>query len=57
MLGRDLDQKVKHFLLALGNRKVTYSIAIATAKTLIERSSHGSLQSIKPSINWVYFEE
>ena len=32
--------------------KVTYSIVIATRKNLIERSSDGSLNSIKPSMNW-----
>ena len=54
LLENELDKKVQNFLLAVRNRggKVTYSIAIATAKALIERSSDSSLSLIKPSTNW-----
>ena len=52
LLGNNIDEKVRAFLLALRNRggRVSYSIAIATAKVLIERSNHVSL--IAPGINW-----
>ena len=52
LLGNNIDQKVGAFLLALRNRggRVSYSIAIATAKVLIERSNHVS--TIVPGVNW-----
>ena len=51
LLGNNIDQKVGAFLLALRNRggRVSYSIAIATAKVLIERSNHVS--TIVPGVN------
>ena len=53
LLGNNIDQKVRAFLLALRNRggRVSYSIAIETAKVLIERSNHVS--TIVRGVNWV----
>ena len=53
-LGNDLDESVQKFIMALRNRggQVTFAIALATAKALIDRSNDVAIRSTKVGKAW-----
>ena len=55
LIGNDIEEKVRKYIMTLRNKgvQVTFSIAIAVAKTLIEQGDSKSLKVLKFKKDWI----